>query len=420
MQTKKPVPPTLHRNPIMIFIALFFLLVGIISIAVIATAGSDAAQSFLGVFLLVCSLIPLVVTAFFFYRSIIGEKAIKAEKEKYGGFTLAQAKLFYGFCLNAGIKDLDSSVNQQKALLIINGNPTLNNINNIEALHVKMFQIALDDIHAIKIKTETDRVADIRGKEHERFHKEEHLASFAGREKRLFMLREQLNRVRERENVIREGLRQAAIAGAAISAAHEKKESSWGTLGGIAAGIAGPAAGAAVAMDTMAKNREVRAHNAQVRSAVSSILSSDIRGGYDGLSDLRKQEEVLTKEIAKAQVALTNDALTKDEIFASLKITDIVQERTDSGAIIITATVAAAKEFAIDGAEDLETTIDGSIAMQVIFDNGIAGQAYLNLPLYGIGADDAAVKVDGICHTAEQGKTYTINPVPHALWIMER
>jgi len=398
-------------------ISLPFLLLGIMAVAY---ARNNSFQHGLGIVLLVIAAILLAFAIGQFVLSIRHTQNQKAEKEKYGGFTLAQAKLFYGFCLNAGIKDLDSPVNQQKALLMIQSKPEFTAISNIKALHIKMFQAALDDIHVIKTKKETDRVADIRGKEHERFHKEGHLASFAGREKRLFMLREQLNRVRERENVIREGLRQAAIAGAAIAAAHEKKESSWGTLGGIAAGIAGPAAGAAVAIDTMAKNREVRAHNAQVRSAVNSILSSDIRGGYDGLSDLRKQEEVLTKEIAKAQVRLTNDTLTKDEIFASLKITDIVQERTDSGAIIITATVAAAKEFAIDGAEDLETTIDGSIAMQVVFDNGIAGQAYLNLPLYGIGADDAAVKVDGICHTAEQGKTYTINPVPHALWVMER
>ena len=49
----------------------------------------------------------------------------------------------------------------------------------------------------------------------------------------------------------------------------QQKESSWGTLGGIAAGVTGSTAvGAAVAADTMRKNSGVRKNNEAIKQAV--------------------------------------------------------------------------------------------------------------------------------------------------------
>lgn len=98
------------------------------------------------------------------------------------------------------------------------------------------------------------------------------VASQLGTDKRHLMLRYSIAKLDDEIRLKKEGQEAIRQVGFLISSsAAQQKKSDWAILGGIAEGIAGPAAGVAVAMDAIQKNAEIEKWNQQNRAAVNRV-----------------------------------------------------------------------------------------------------------------------------------------------------
>ena len=88
----------------------------------------------------------------------------------------------------------------------------------------------------------------------------------------------------------------------------QQKESSWGTLGGIAAGVTGSTAvGAAVAADTMRKNSGVRQNNEAIKQAVFQSITPRVDSVQRSISIAKGKKEAIQKQGEAIQIQLTED-----------------------------------------------------------------------------------------------------------------
>ena len=196
-----------------------------------------------------------------------------------------------------------------------------------------------------------------------------------------------------------------------IATSTQQKEHSWGWAGGIAEGIAGPAAGVAAATSIQSKNAEIRAKNiANLQAAMPTIAKIGTSVG----SCLMKYEEI-QKEIDKTRDKLVCE-LTNEELVKLIKIDNASFDVSETGSIYITATVNNVKNAKIYG--DVPAVVDGTFIAHIYEDQKEIGTAKLVLPINGA-SGKVGVQGLSLCK-ANPEKKHTVKYSPYNVWLIEK
>lgn len=321
------------------------------------------------------------------------------------GQTGSKALNFYEHCRANGVINLDSEGSRQKALLL--------------ARNMKMKDVSMEQICRLyeegKAASNTNSVsADQMASAHRVNAKRiEELNTLAekmqyfglhGREKRVAML----NALRE------EALRKAKEADNLSSYVQHtmiQKEHDWAVHGGIASGIAGPAAGVATALDIQQKNAAIRAQNEANRPLVAMMTShfGNTAAGHRGQASQYA-----------AMAASTKDKLMLDQdpqqVFANLVIENTEITVSETGAVTVEADFTKKDAYRIY--ETVDPTIDGTVAARLYQNGNHVASAYFVLPVEGV---TGTVRLSAITTkpTAENAN-YTVSFEAVDLWAIER
>lgn len=202
----------------------------------------------------------------------------------------------------------------------------------------------------------------------------------------------------------------------------QKKDTSWAVMGGIAEGIAGPAAGVAVALDTMANNARNQAHN-EIMAKTATDLYMRADDMSTTISNLEKSRSDLVKECSELsnKVVLSNP--TAEEIWRSIQILDTDVKRNDSGVLEVNVYLWIKHPISVNAPENVPFVVDGTLTGIVFYEDTPIGTVHFPLPCYGLPINtNRDFTLKGLCNrSVEYPGTYTVKfEDTQNLWVMER
>ena len=246
------------------------------------------------------------------------------------------------------------------------------------------------------------------------------LTSLSGVEKRKAMLSNLVQDYDVKINALKEGEEALKTLGVAFLEQQEK-ETCWAIMGGIAEGIAGPAAGLVVAAETMANNRKVQEHNASMRQAAMDIMCGVPQLSSDRY-DLEDERDKILRQITKTddKIALSNpDAAA---IWENIQIRDVAITKRSSKVLAATMTVSLKESLVLDVPDNVRMVIDGIVKGKISLENTYVGEVLFPLPIYGIPTKKGVeITLDGFCinSTKTPGEyTLKLNDKQN-IWVME-
>lgn len=317
-------------------------------------------------------------------------------------------KLFYKECKKKKIYNLDTEIKKQRAIAIadnlgIKFDSIIDYFEASKALVEKEIQKNTAALDKIKLQTL---------KEHESAFliQSTKFAELIGRDKRIAMLlesrakiEEKLNKAIAHQNALYDGYKFT-----------QTKEKDWAIAGGIASGIAGPAAGIATAMDIQAQNAKIREQNAQNRD-MYNIATMGAKGKVgDEIVAIHNELKEFDKNFEKEKIKLVSDT-PKEEVFKKLTFDKTEVSISQTGAFKVKTLVSGCKFTIFD---KLPAVVDGTIVATLYQNNIKVGDALLVLPEKGIST--RARKTEGICIcNADKNIPYEVKFAPYHLWEIE-
>lgn len=385
----------------MVFIFILFF------IALAATIGLN------GIAIIIASVVGLLI--FFYIKLSIQEKRREKER-KVQQETEAhnqQLRNFYQMCQKAGISAIRTNKDLQKAQQIAN-TMHLNHIDvkafYLEAVNLLEQEQQEKDTQARrKVEAELEK---IRNAEREKCEKLEQYADYSGQEKRLAMLRSQYQTASERASTMRNASK--VLCQPLVSA---PKEADWAIHGGIASGIAGPAAGLATALDIQQQNAANRAQADAINSAyVSSLVRSGVlEKAAQSEKQYKSEAEKLHAQIQEAETALVADD-SPQKCFERLCFDETTITVSETGTCSVMTYVYLKKNFTIFN--NVDACVDGTILAEICDGSSVIGCAKLVLPVYG--ANKVADELEGMAlFCGHPGGKYTVRFKAGNLWAME-
>lgn len=129
---------------------------------------------------------------------------------------------------------------------------------------------------------------------------------------------------------------------------YQEKKNDWAVMGGIAEGIAGPAAGIAVAANAINDNARIEAENAMRRKSAAQTniffqnLASQAERNAPGVRSMEQLQKTYTLDLS----------WSPETLFSEIEISDTkVEIDTDTGAVLVSASCKQnSKTIRIDGA----------------------------------------------------------------------
>ena len=361
------------------------LLAGIACLAIGISSGGPLVIG-LSIFIIVIGII-LTVSAIKPSHAASKEEAISRED---------RLRMFYEECAENHVVDLSKEKDRQRAALIAEKH----------ALPPEEIQrLFLEEKQITEQAQETERRAEQEKMEADLFSELTEFSMFYGREKKIQML----TKLRDEAAEQIEGYQRASSNVYALS---QQQTMDWALPGGIASGLAGGAAGLATALEIQAKNQAIEENNRRNLESATPLLNMFMSQELD----LRGQINQLEQEIDQVKLKLVAEDSPED-CLKQLKLTDTKKEITQTGAMIVTATVKAAKPVFIFG--DTPAVIDGTIDANILCSGEQVGIAQMVLPIDGV--DEKEVEIKGICLScADESKEYTIEFSADNLWAMEK
>lgn len=143
-----------------------------------------------------------------------------------------------------------------------------------------------------------------------------------------------------------------------------QKEKDWAVHGGIAQGIAGPAAGAVTAMNVMRENEKIREQNAQMMK-VSAIVNQQ---RYADEARYRKEIKELEEELRVLPEKVVFDNISTEEILSAFQISvkEISRHKERSeGCMNVLLSIRQTRSLHLDIPTDAKIVLDGSICGKV-------------------------------------------------------
>lgn len=377
------------------------LIISVVSSILIA--GDDG--STLKVIILAFFISCVLCLAWYAITIPVRKRAAKAAEEIAKRNALAEAKTkFYDECLKAGITELDTAEKEEKAKLIAR-RLGIDDGTDLASLLMEKNDEAAKAKEAKERKKRQELIQNEQ-KQHNELTKYAHLT---GREKRIRILTDQQDEMKKQLAQ----LRQQSQGSNTLARATQQKEQSWATHGGIASGIAGPAAGLVTAMNVEAKNAEIRAQN-QAYMQAFAYRGINLAGR---ISYYEKAIAEADEEISCAQAKMVAET-AKEELIKLLSIKKPNVEISDTGAFKIQAKIERKGEIKVFNDLKTEAVIDGTISADLYQEGKKRGSALLVLPVFGLGP---AVTVEGMgLNGAKKDVAYEIKFTPYHLWAMER
>lgn len=250
--------------------------------------------------------------------------------------------------------------------------------------------------------------------------KSKQVARLSGCDKRIFMLTNLVEDYSAQIHSLEEGekaLRQLGM----IYADQQKKESDWAIIGGIAEGIAGPAAGIMAAAETMANNAKIREHNAAMRRASMEVMSG-LPSLVGSVSQLEDEKKMVIQKLEEAKIKITLPEPTAEEIWKNIQVGTATVEKNESGVLSVGLPITLKEAFVVEVPKGVRTVVDGTIKGQVWFEDKLVGDVIFPLPLYGIPSSMCTeIILDGMCErSVEFDGQYTVKIAEKQnLWIMD-
>ncbi len=301
---------------------------------------------------------------------------MKAKDDKY----FEEHPFYDGECLYKKCRekdiDINSAAGKARLLLVAKELEINGSEQELTELYLKGKEIIKACEKEQKQKDLEEKVTALKKEEKELQKASETFKDLHGQEKRLTMVNVMLKDLRKKLTVLEEK-RTTAIN--FPDKLYYQKESDWSILGGIASGIAGPAAGISVAVNTQLKNAAIRAQNEEVRQmatqAVGHILY-DIAGEQ---ISVEKKIQSMTK-IAEATKLKLVEEHDKKQLLEKLSPTVISIEKTLSGSYQFQVKTSAAKFKIFDS---VDAVVDGTFKATLKANGKKIGTAYFTLPYNG-------------------------------------
>ena len=341
--------------------------------------------------------------------------------EQYSNKQLEIFQQFYEACKQRKIDPLSGEADKQRALLLAQGNSELVKIfgGQLDGMQAEIYRMGKEYVEQ---KAANEAAAQERAKRMEERRADEQAAAIEqnlsrlhGRDKRLFFFQKSVEEAQAEIRSAEAGMNSAAQLWASMNSLEQKSESSWGTLGGIAAGVTGSTAvGAAVAADTMGKNAAIRAQNEAISKRNFEATRPMWEAAADRKSAEQKRLEKIQAEIEKVKLHLVEDRPV-EELMDALEIDSPQIAYTKGETMVVQATVRPKKKFQIMG--NVDAVIDGSFVAELFDGEQKVGHAYLNLPRDGLIEE---VSLTGYCLGARPDRTYTVVLLPLTLWLIEK
>ena len=305
---------------------------------------------------------------------------------------------FYNECVKNGIKECKSEKEIQKVTLIAQKHKM--QYSDVSILFYEA-KASLDKDTANKKEAALNAKKD---EERSQYNELNKYADLKGRDKRIAILSAERAAALESAKTLRAGAQ-------AIMSASQQKEHDWAIHGGIANGIAGPAAGLAVAADVQAKNAQIRAQNEANAKAFAPIMMTS----YSGAADHDRRASALLEEIetTKTKLVSSDDAKT---CLSKISFSNTKVDVSETGTCTVTTSAKLASPMIIF--DDVDAIIDGTIIAKIYDGKSLVGTASLVLPKYGVKGE---TNLKGMClYCGTKGKSYTVEYAATNLWAMER
>lgn len=311
---------------------------------------------------------------------------------------------FFIECALAECSDFSKEKNLQKAKLLANkynlsypnGIPSLFEI--AQNAHEKMARINRD-------KQRQERLAAMSEAEKKELEKLLRYSEYYGREKRSAMLTDEIARLKQEAADLEADARVVVSMG-------QEKESDWATMGGIANGLAGPAAGLATAMELQAQNASIRAKNEAYKQTVmpASIWMKN------KAMDKEREAKKLSTELHKLQEKLISDIPT-DAVMNKLEISDVQMDITETGTCKISARIREKNPLFLY--DDVPVRADGTILAHIQKGGREIGAAKLVLPMCGVLSHPLTVSGMAL-FCGDPHQQYTVTFSGYKLWLIEQ
>lgn len=380
------------------------------------------------------------------------EQARKEAMYKNGEWLISSTD-FYNRCCQNGVKAINSSFALQKAtaiacvMLDTVGVPKQFHSIFIEEQKLKAFFLEgkketkkLEDIAKEKQRQEEERkrttpVAGTPNKqEAEQIRFFASLVGLSGKEKRRMMLKTELDAIKSEIQPLeqqcsllneQEKNKYATAAQLRLSAPQQKTHD-WAVAGGIAQGIAGPAAGMAAVLDTMNENAKIEARNAQNRKpfddAANLIVNHDYRGQanaiYEDIKYLEKKAKPLKEALAVLEEKVVLNGVDQNVLSPKLEVTRCNIQKKSSN--VLSVTVSLKNNFSADVPKGVIIVADGTLTANVYCDDIFVGSAIAAFPTFGIPCG-SAVTMTALCNKYLEGdRNYRAEITFNKLWAMEQ
>ena len=320
----------------------------------------------------------------------IGLDVYEIHRRKYDKVKI----IFYNECLNCGIAKCQTEKEKQKATLIAQKN----------GIKFKNICILFEESEAL---SEGDRQASVKKSlnsqkelESKKYADIARYTGLKGREKQITMLSDDLKIARDKATDMYNGAM-------SFMNSTQVKENDWAVQGGIANGIAGPAAGIAVAMDAQLRNQQIREQNYANQQAMKPFTDACL-----GIVSRHDDEaKWIEKEIEKSKIKLVSEECPEKWMnYLTFSNTSVSVSKT--GTCTVTTTVNPTKEVIIF--DDTKAAIDGFINAEIYDGTQCIGIAPMLIPVYGITGETKLLGYSLFSGTT--GKKYSVKFKPGNLW----
>ena len=210
------------------------------------------------------------------------------------------------------------------------------------------------------------------------------------------------------------------LGGILATSVSQQKTSDWAFLGGIADGLAGPGAGAAVALNVMAENAKIEAENQRKREGALKIVhgfqNDSIRIGAER-TDLEKAASILENELKELEKKVVLSNLKAETFNTEFEVVKKLVQKTDTNLLKVSIDLENLSNP--DVPDGVRIVADGTLLAKIYTGKTYVGEAIVPLPLYGIECRKAET-ITGYCPMYMEGnREYTVTLEPNNLWLME-
>lgn len=197
-----------------------------------------------------------------------------------------------------------------------------------------------------------------------------------------------------------------------------ERKSDWAIMGGLAQGIAGPAAGITVAQNALIENQKIEARNNEYRQAKVRLYTNYeimIIEEKQKLNAIKRQIASNKKTLRELETKIILSDIDKDELFKSFSITSKIKGKK--------VELTVSNSFVPNVPENIKMVVDGILNVKISYKMIYSEQVIVPLPTLGVPCDKSNRKIkiyNYITQKMPSAVDYDFEITPVSLWVMEQ